>query len=89
MEIANFGGGRIVLRGIFLASIFLAYVEPKLSFLLLRGKILQCSPYLHGALRAPVSRHGLLAQCHGLKRQVTSDVQINVWDCRRDMLGSW
>jgi hypothetical protein len=33
-----------VLRDVFLASIFLAYVEPKL-FSLSRGKILQCSPY--------------------------------------------
>ena len=38
------GVARIVLRDVFLASIFLAYVEPKL-FLLTRGKILQCSPY--------------------------------------------
>jgi hypothetical protein len=36
-----------------------------------------------------VSRHGLLAQCHGLKRQVTGEVQVDVWDCRCCMLGSW
>ncbi len=32
VEIADFGGGRIVLRDVFFASIFLAYVEPKLLF---------------------------------------------------------
>ena len=37
------GVARIVLRDVFFASIFLAYVEPKL-FSLTRGKILQCSP---------------------------------------------
>ncbi len=36
-----------MLRDVFLASIFVAYVEPKLYFLLSRGKILQCSPYFH------------------------------------------
>ena len=40
------GVERIVLRDVFLASIFSAYVEPKLFFSLSCGKILQCSPYL-------------------------------------------
>ena len=39
------GVARIVLCEVFLASIFLAYVEPNLFFSLLGGKILQCSPY--------------------------------------------
>jgi hypothetical protein len=39
------GVARIVLREKVFASIFLAYVEPNLFFLLTRGKILQCSPY--------------------------------------------
>ena len=38
------GVARIVLRDVFLASIFLAYVDPKLFFSFLSGKILQCSP---------------------------------------------
>ena len=45
MEIANFGGGTNCASLHFLASIFVAYVEPKL-FSLSHGKILQCSPYL-------------------------------------------
>ena len=32
VEITNFGGGQIVLRDVFFASIFLVYVEPKLLF---------------------------------------------------------
>ena len=32
MEIADFGGGRIVLRDVFFASIFLVYVEPFFFF---------------------------------------------------------
>ena len=40
------GVEQIMLRDIFLASIFLAYVEPKLFFSLSHGKILQYSPYL-------------------------------------------
>ena len=49
------GVARIVLRDVFLASIFLAYVEPKLLFLLMRRKILQCSPYHR---RGKQHRHG-------------------------------
>ncbi len=48
VEIADFEGGRIVLprllRDVFFASNFLAYVEPNLFFSLSGGKILQCSP---------------------------------------------
>ena len=46
-----------MLHDIFLASIFVAYVEPTL-FLLSHGKILQCSPYqrlLHQRIGAPQS----------------------------------
>jgi hypothetical protein len=39
------GVARIGLRDVFFASIFVAYVEPKLFFSLSHGKILQCSPY--------------------------------------------
>jgi hypothetical protein len=45
--------------------------------------------HLHSALHAPVSQHGLLPQCIGLKCQVAGDVQVDMWDCRRGMLGSW
>jgi len=39
------GVARIVLCEIFLASIFVVYVEPKLFFSLSCRKILQCNPY--------------------------------------------
>ena len=39
------GVAQIVLHDVFFASIFVAYVEPKLFVSLTRGKILQCSPY--------------------------------------------
>ena len=46
-----------MLRDVFLASIFLAYVEPNLFFSLLGGKILQCSPY-------PLSCVASGSRCH-------------------------
>jgi hypothetical protein len=39
-----FHGASFVLCDVFLASIFVVYVEPKLFFSLSGGKILQCSP---------------------------------------------
>ncbi len=45
VEITNFGGCTNNCCDVFLASIFLLYVEPKLFFRT-RGKILQYSPYL-------------------------------------------
>ena len=42
---------------------------------------------MHGALHAPVSRHGLLAKHHGLKRQVAGDVHFHLWNCLYGMFG--
>jgi hypothetical protein len=52
VEIADYEDGRIVLRDVFLASIFLAYVEPKLFFRFRAGKFSSAAPN-HGRHSTP------------------------------------
>jgi len=44
---------------------------------------------LRGALHAPVSRHGLFAKHHGLKRQVAGGLHFYLWNCLGSVFGGW